>query len=104
MPLKRSALGLPYMNEIDSRTLSRRTLLHMGLGVAALLGQPRQASAAPVAFDHWREAFRAKALARGISEAIYTRVMGRIEPDTSVFVQMRNQPEFNEQTWQYINR
>ena len=30
--------------------------------------------------------------------------MGRIEPDMSVFKQMRNQPEFNEQIWQYINR
>jgi membrane-bound lytic murein transglycosylase B len=30
--------------------------------------------------------------------------MGHIEPDMSVFRQMRNQPEFNEQIWQYINR
>jgi lytic murein transglycosylase len=30
--------------------------------------------------------------------------MGRIEPDMSVFKQMRNQPEFHEKTWQYINR
>ena len=30
--------------------------------------------------------------------------MGRIEPDMSVFKQMRNQPEFKEQIWQYINR
>ena len=30
--------------------------------------------------------------------------MGRLEPDMSVFSQMRNQPEFNEQIWQYINR
>ena len=30
--------------------------------------------------------------------------MGRVEPDMSVFKQMQNQPEFNEQIWQYINR
>ena len=30
--------------------------------------------------------------------------MGRIEPDMTVFAQMRKQPEFNEQLWQYINR
>jgi membrane-bound lytic murein transglycosylase B len=30
--------------------------------------------------------------------------MGRIEPDMSVFQQMRNQPEFREKIWQYINR
>ena len=34
----------------------------------------------------------------------YTRVMARIEPDMTVFQQMRNQPEFSEQIWQYINR
>ena len=30
--------------------------------------------------------------------------MARIEPDMSVFKQMRNQPEFHEKIWQYINR
>ena len=30
--------------------------------------------------------------------------MSRIEPDMSVFKQIGNQPEFNEQIWQYINR
>ena len=30
--------------------------------------------------------------------------MGHVEPDMSVFKQMRDQPEFNEQIWQYINR
>ncbi len=30
--------------------------------------------------------------------------MGKIEPDMRVFAQMRSQPEFNEQLWQYINR
>jgi len=31
-------------------------------------------------------------------------VMGRIEPDMSVFRELRNQPEFSEELWQYINR
>src|SRR5688500_20274766 len=30
--------------------------------------------------------------------------MGRIEPDMRVFAQVRAQPEFSEQIWQYINR
>ncbi len=30
--------------------------------------------------------------------------MGRLEPDMSVFKEIRNQPEFHEQLWQYINR
>ncbi len=92
------------MDRIDSRELSRRALLQMSAGAAALFACSSHAKAAPPGFDQWREAFRAKALARGVSNETFTRVMGRIEPDMSVFAQMRNQPEFNEQTWQYINR
>src|ERR1700737_1230086 len=83
---------------------TRRTLLRTGIS-AALLTQPIAAfAAAPPGFDQWRDGFRARALAKGISDATWTRVMGRIEPDMSVFKQLRNQPEFNEQIWQYINR
>src|SRR5215831_13626133 len=46
----------------------------------------------------------ATARARGISDATYTRVMGNIKPDTTVFELIRSQPEFNEQLWQYLNR
>jgi membrane-bound lytic murein transglycosylase B len=55
-------------------------------------------------FEQWVAAFRARALARGISEATYTRVMGAVKPDMTVFSASRNQPEFNQQLWQYINR
>jgi lytic murein transglycosylase len=93
------------MDETDSPAgLNRRTLLQSTLAMGALLAGNVPATAAPAAFDAWRETFRARATARGISDATYTRVMGRIEPDMSVFKQMRNQPEFREQTWQYINR
>ena len=37
-------------------------------------------------------------------EATYDRVMNALTPDTSVFEQLRAQPEFTEQIWQYINR
>ena len=30
--------------------------------------------------------------------------MRGLKPDTTVFEQMHNQPEFNEQLWQYLNR
>src|SRR5206468_6389579 len=84
---------------------TRRALLQGGIGAGALLvtGLPALA-AAPPGFDQWRDAFRSRALAKGISDATWARVMGRIEPDMSVFKQMQNQPEFNEQIWQYINR
>src|SRR5256886_13326669 len=82
----------------------RRAVLQGGLGAGALLATPLAAFAAPPAFDQWRDNFRSRALAKGISDATWTRVMGRIEPDMSVFRQMQKQPEFNEQIWQYINR
>jgi membrane-bound lytic murein transglycosylase B len=55
-------------------------------------------------FEQWSEGFRARALARGISAATYARVMRRLEPDISVFDELHDQPEFNEQLWQYLNR
>src|SRR5450631_3379306 len=94
------------MNSSDSlNTPTRRSLLQTGLGAGALLALPFDAFAAtPPGFDQWRDGFRARTLAKGISEATWTRVMGRIEPDMSVFRQMQKQPEFNEQIWQYVNR
>jgi len=84
---------------------TRRALLQSGLAAASLLARPIAALAAsPPGFDRWRDGFRARALAKGISEATWNRAMGHVEPDMSVFAQMRNQPEFNEQIWQYINR
>src|SRR5260370_12350057 len=94
------------MKQSDSlKSPTRRALLRSGLAASALLAHPAAVfAAAPPGFDQWRDGFRARALAKGISEATWTRVMGHIEPDMSVFKQMRNQPEFNEQIWQYINR
>ena len=94
------------MKQHDSRNHpTRRALLKAGIGAGALLATPMAAfAAAPTGFDQWRDNFRARALAKGISEATWTRVMGRIEPDMSVFRQMQKQPEFHEQIWQYVNR
>src|SRR5438445_11045056 len=94
------------MKQPDSRIApTRRALLQASIGAGALLATPLAVFAAgPPGFDQWRDGFRARALAKGISDATYTRVMGRIEPDMTVFKQMQKQPEFNEQIWQYINR
>jgi membrane-bound lytic murein transglycosylase B len=93
------------MKPSDSRnSLTRRALLRSSLGAGALLAHPLAALAASPGFAQWRDHFRGRAVASGISEATYTRVMGRIEPDMSVFTQMQSQPEFDEQIWQYINR
>jgi membrane-bound lytic murein transglycosylase B len=94
------------MKQLDSLPMpTRRALLRAGAGAGIMLAHPLAAfGAAPPGFDQWRDNFRARALAKGISDTTWARVMGHIEPDMSVFKQMRNQPEFNEQVWQYINR
>ena len=94
------------MTQPDSRGVpTRRALLGSGLAAGALFVNPLAAFAVvPPGFEQWRDRFRAHALAKGVSEATWTRVMGRIEPDMSVFRELRNQPEFSEELWQYINR
>src|ERR1700759_5242884 len=94
------------MTRPDSlKSPSRGTLLRSGLAATALFAHPFAARAAkPQTFDAWREHFRARALAKGISEATWNRAMAHVEPDTSVFKEFASQPEFTEETWQYINR
>jgi membrane-bound lytic murein transglycosylase B len=94
------------MNRAESPNApTRRALLRAGFGVAASLAAPFAARAATSpGFDHWRNGFRSRALAKGISDATWNRAMARVEPDMSVFAQMQSQPEFTEETWQYINR
>ena len=85
---------------------SRRALLASAASTAAALALPAAAFAQKprMPFPQWVAAFRARALARGVSEATYTRVMDTVKPDMTVFTASRNQPEFNQQLWQYINR
>jgi membrane-bound lytic murein transglycosylase B len=85
--------------------MSRRTFLaHAMAGTAAALPLAAHAQTASSSFEAWRDGFRSRAVARGISAATYTRVMGSIKPDTTVYSQIRSQPEFSEALWQYINR
>jgi len=98
------------MKQADSLSRpTRRALLRaglrLGLGATTLLYQPLAAHAAvPAGFEQWRNGFRSRALAKGISEATWNRAMARVEPDMTVFGEIRSQPEFTEETWQYINR
>ena len=90
-----------------SPTISRRAFLMralIGASVAAAIPFDVGARSVNRSFAAWREAFRARAAARGVSAATYARVMGSIKPDTSVYAEIRSQPEFNEALWQYINR
>jgi lytic murein transglycosylase len=85
-------------------SLSRRAFLPLLAAVMASGGGAARAQGSNSSFDKWISAFRARARARGISDATYTQVMGNIKPDTAVFELNRSQPEFDEQLWQYLNR
>ena len=86
-------------------SIARRRLMQAALSSAAALAfGDAFAQVAAEPFPQWVETFRARARAKGISDATYSRVMGGIKPDTSVYAQDRNQPEFKEQLWQYLNR
>src|SRR5215213_222993 len=84
----------------------RRYLLESALGGAASLAWGRDAFAQQSAqpFAQWVETFRPRAVTKGVSDATYSRVMGGLKPDTTVFTEIRSQPEFNQQLWQYLNR
>jgi membrane-bound lytic murein transglycosylase B len=83
--------------------LTRRSLI---VGAAAAVAFPHLSTAqqARLPFERWVEEFRAKARAKGISDATYNRVMAGLKPDRSVYALQSAQPEFREQTWQYLNR
>ena len=93
------------MSERMSPPLSRRACLPALAGALVMAWAPRaQAQGSRATFEQWVSAFRARARARGISDATYTRVMANLKPDTSVYALDRAQPEFTEKLWQYLNR
>ncbi|AMN41743.1 lytic murein transglycosylase [Rhodoplanes sp. Z2-YC6860] len=64
----------------------------------------KSAKSAHRSFPEWVDAFRKRAHARGVSDKTYDGVMSGLKPDTSVYALQSAQPEFKEQTWQYVNR
>ncbi|MGU3493640.1 lytic murein transglycosylase [Xanthobacteraceae bacterium A53D] len=86
--------------------LNRRSLMG-ALAAGALTGlfpNPAAAQKAAQPFPRWVETFRARARARGISDETYNRVFRGLQPDTSVYAADSAQPEFVEESWQYLNR
>jgi lytic murein transglycosylase len=84
---------------------SRRHLIAGGFAVSAQLAFAGHVLAAqPPGFANWVAEFRGRALQKGVSAPTYARVMNSLEPDMSVFEQLRAQPEFTQARWQYINR
>ena len=88
-----------------SGSLSRRLWLQGAIAAATLGASPlAHAQSARTPFPQWVAAFRARARARGISDATYDRVMAGLKPDMRVFALQSAQPEFQEEIWQYLNR
>ncbi len=68
------------------------------------LPMPLHAEASHADFTNWIGSFRAKALARGITDETYARVMTDLRPDTTGLSAIHHQAEFHEELWQYLNR
>lgn len=90
---------------MSSAVASRR---RAGIGVvvlAVLLSMPvARTTAARPAFRAWLDSLRPRALSHGVSPATWTRVTRGLAPDVQVLDDVRNQPEFTEPLWQYLNR
>lgn len=54
-------------------------------------------------FKVWVKAFRAKALAKGISAKVYARAFRGVKYNTHVIAKDRNQSEFTKQIWEYLD-
>jgi len=54
-------------------------------------------------FELWVRAFRAKAVASGISGAVYDRAFRGVRYNPDVIAKDRNQSEFNSQIWDYLD-
>jgi membrane-bound lytic murein transglycosylase B len=73
-------------NPPESRLTRRRALRALAGGSALVLPAPGRAQSAREPFDQWVASFRARALARGVSDTTYMRVMHGLKPDTTVLV------------------
>jgi peptidoglycan lytic transglycosylase B len=89
---------------------TRRASLKAAAAVAMLI-VPRAARAKRIPFERkripfeqWIAAFRAKAVAHGISDETYSGVMDGLQPDTTGLEAIHDQPEFGLKLWQYLNR
>ncbi|MEO0621822.1 MAG: lytic murein transglycosylase [Pseudomonadota bacterium] len=59
---------------------------------------------APAAdFASWRAAFRTRALAEGISPALFDRAFAGVSPNATVIERDRFQPEFSRAIWSYLD-
>lgn len=53
-------------------------------------------------FDAWRDSFRPRALAAGISADVFDAAFDGVEPDPRIIERDRNQSEFSSAIWEYL--
>jgi lytic murein transglycosylase len=91
-----------------SNGVSRRAALGLaGVALFAGTGGGLGRAAAQVAslpFDQWVDAFRARAVGRGVRRATYDAVMAGLTPDLKGLEADKSQPETVEPIWRYLNR
>ncbi len=58
---------------------------------------------APLSFEAWRAAFRARALAAGIPAGVFDRAFSGVRPNPTVIERDRFQPEFVRPIWEYLD-
>ncbi len=69
----------------------------------AAVSQDIRVAATNARFELWVRAFRAKALARGISAKVYDRAFRGVKYNSYVIEKDRNQSEFTKQIWEYLD-
>src|SRR5262245_45361754 len=86
--------------------LASVSLLALGAPADAARSKPKPSPkpSTKASFPDWVETFRKRAHARGVADKTYDSVMNGLKPDTSVYALQGAQPEFKEETWQYVNR
>src|SRR5690606_16720572 len=57
----------------------------------------------PASFAEWRDRFRARALAAGISAATFERAFAGVTPNPVVLERDAYQPEFTRPIWEYLD-
>ncbi|MGC9370674.1 MAG: lytic murein transglycosylase [Paracoccaceae bacterium] len=62
-----------------------------------------QASSSNLSFQRWIEGFRSRALAQGISPAVFDRAFRGVKYNTDVIQKDRNQSEYTKQIWDYLD-
>ncbi len=64
---------------------------------------PVRVASSNARFDYWVQAFRKRALKKGISARVFDRAFKGVQYDPSVIEKDRNQSEFTKQIWDYLD-